>query len=65
MMALTVGATAAIGMRLILTGKISQRGVLSPVHKEIYEPIMSELEKLGVHMIEESDRFHTTQRHKL
>jgi saccharopine dehydrogenase-like NADP-dependent oxidoreductase len=40
MMALTVGATAAIGMRLILTGKISQRGVLSPLKKEIYDPIM-------------------------
>ena len=64
-MAKTVGVTAAIGMRLILDGKIPQRGVISPIHKEIYEPIMSELERLGVHMIEESDRFHTTERHKL
>lgn len=64
-MAKTVGVTAAIGMRLILDGRISQRGVLSPITKEIYEPIMNELERLGVHMIEESDRFHTTMRHKL
>lgn len=64
-MAKTVGMTAAIGTRLILDGKISLRGVLSPIHKEIYEPILNELEKYGVVMIEESDRFHTTMRHKL
>jgi len=39
-MAKTVGMTAAIGMRLILDGRISQRGVLSPITKEIYDPIL-------------------------
>lgn len=64
-MAKTVGVTAAIGTRLILDGKISKRGVLSPIYKEIYVPIMKELERLGVVMIEESERFNTTMRPKL
>ena len=55
-MAKTVGVTAAIGMRMILDKKISQRGVLSPVTKEIYDPILQELERLGVTMVEESDK---------
>lgn len=64
-MAKTVGMTAAIGCRLILEGKISLRGVLSPIHKEIYEPCLAELERLGVALIEESERFRTVERPKL
>lgn len=47
-MALTVGLPLAIITRLILNGQISQRGVLMPKHKEIYQPVMKELEKFGV-----------------
>jgi saccharopine dehydrogenase-like NADP-dependent oxidoreductase len=64
-MAKTVGMTCAIGTRLILDNKISQRGVLSPITKELYEPIMKELERFGVVMIEESERFRTEERPKL
>jgi saccharopine dehydrogenase (NADP+, L-glutamate forming) len=64
-MAKTVGMTAAIGCRLILEGRISLRGVLSPTHKEIYEPCLAELEKCGVVLIEESERFRTLERPKL
>ena len=64
-MAKTVGLTAAIGMRLVLEGKVKERGVLSPITKELYDPCLKELEKHGVVMIEESDRFHTTERPKL
>ena len=56
-MAKTVGMTAAIGMRMVIDNKISLRGVLSPIYKEIYDPWLQELEKYGVIMIEESDRF--------
>ncbi len=64
-MAKTVGMTAAIGARLILDNKISLRGVLSPIYKEIYEPCLNELEKYGVVMIEESERFRNLHRPKL
>merc|ERR1711935_598195 len=52
-MSKTVGYTCAIGTRLVLEGKIPQRGVLSPIYPEIYEPILKELEKIGISMKEE------------
>ena len=55
-MATTVGLTTAIGTRLILEGRIPQRGVLSPIYKDIYEPILNELEKNGIKLTEESTR---------
>lgn len=55
-MSQTVGITTAIGTRLILEGKITRRGVLSPIHKDIYAPIMKELERFGICMVEESER---------
>jgi len=64
-MAKTVGMTAAISARLIIDGKISQRGVLAPITKEIYEPCLAELEKYGVIMVEESERFRNLHRPKL
>lgn len=56
-MAKTVGMTAAIGCRMIMDNRIKLRGVLSPIYKEIYEHCLQELERYGVIMIEESDRF--------
>ena len=47
-MALTVGLPLAIVTKLILNNNISQRGVLLPKYKEIYEPVMKELEEYGV-----------------
>ncbi len=64
-MAKTVGMTAAIGLRLVLEGRIAERGVISPVKKEIYDPCLRELEKYGVVMIEESERFNTMMKPKL
>ena len=64
-MAKTVGMTTAIATRLVLEGRINLRGVLSPIHKEIYEPCLKELEKYGVVMIEEDERMKTAQRPKL
>lgn len=55
-MAKTVGLPCAISTRLVLEGKIKRFGVLSPITKDIYEPIMEELEKNGVGMVEESTR---------
>jgi saccharopine dehydrogenase-like NADP-dependent oxidoreductase len=47
-MSRTVGLPAAIGVRLILQGKISGTGVQTPIVPEIYEPVLAELEELGI-----------------
>ena len=52
----TVGLPAAVGVRLILEGKIASRGVLVPVLPEIYEPALVELQRLGIHFSEKTER---------
>jgi saccharopine dehydrogenase-like NADP-dependent oxidoreductase len=47
-MARTVGLPAAIASRLILEGKIVRTGVVMPVTPDIYEPVLAELEELGI-----------------
>jgi len=47
-MAKTVGLPVAMATLLILNGKIKTPGVQLPIHKEVYEPILSELEEYGV-----------------
>ena len=53
-MSKTVGVTCALATRLVLDKKINQRGVLSPMTPDIYLPILKDLEKQGVIMVEES-----------
>jgi saccharopine dehydrogenase (NADP+, L-glutamate forming) len=47
-MSRTVSLPAAIAVRLILQGMITTRGVLVPVIPGIYNPVLDELEELGV-----------------
>ncbi|MCF7793048.1 MAG: saccharopine dehydrogenase NADP-binding domain-containing protein [Candidatus Cloacimonetes bacterium] len=47
-MARTVSLPAAIGVHLILAGKIKRTGVIMPKYKEIYQPVLQELDKLGI-----------------
>jgi len=54
-MARTVGLPAAIGARLILEGEINLTGVHIPVLPEIYEPMLGELEQLGVACVEKTE----------
>ncbi|WP_196137682.1 saccharopine dehydrogenase C-terminal domain-containing protein [Aliikangiella sp. G2MR2-5] len=49
-MAKTVGYPAAIAADLILAGKIDRKGVCIPVTKDIYEPVLRELELLNIKM---------------
>lgn len=49
----TVALPAAIAVKMILDGKITETGVHIPVSKGIYEPVLSELETLGIAMKEE------------
>jgi saccharopine dehydrogenase-like NADP-dependent oxidoreductase len=52
-MARTVGLPAAIAVRMILQGEISGiTGVHVPVIPEIYEPLLAELEELGIGLTE-------------
>ena len=52
----TVGLPAAVGVRLILEGKVTSRGVLVPVLPEIYEPALVELQRLGIRFTETTAR---------
>ncbi|HEU4718740.1 MAG TPA: saccharopine dehydrogenase C-terminal domain-containing protein [Bacteroidia bacterium] len=54
-MARTVGLPAAIATRLILGGKITQRGVCVPVSEAIYEPVLEELAKTGIVFTEKEE----------
>jgi saccharopine dehydrogenase-like NADP-dependent oxidoreductase len=47
-MAKTVGLPVAMATLLILNGKIKTTGIQLPIHKEVYEPILAELEEYGV-----------------
>jgi saccharopine dehydrogenase-like NADP-dependent oxidoreductase len=48
-MAKTVGLPVAIACLLILNKKITTPGVQLPIRKEVYEPILDELENFGIH----------------
>ena len=47
-MARTVGLPIAMACKLVLNGKLDDRGVLLPLNPAIYEPVLDELERLGV-----------------
>lgn len=47
-MAKTVGLPLGIATRLILENKINLKGVVIPIHKEIYEPVLNELKNYGI-----------------
>lgn len=49
----TVALPAAIGVEMILSGEIQIKGVHIPVIPEIYNPVLNNLEKLGIRMVEE------------
>ena len=54
-MAVTVGTPLAIAVKLLLTGKISSKGVIIPTKPELYEPILAELEECGIKFIEKEE----------
>jgi saccharopine dehydrogenase-like NADP-dependent oxidoreductase len=51
-MAKTVGLPVAIATKMILNGVISKPGIHRPVSKDIYTPILKELESFGIHFKE-------------
>lgn len=48
----TVGLPVAICAKMILNGTITMTGVQLPIYREIYEPVMNELETLGMKYVE-------------
>ncbi|MBK9177376.1 MAG: saccharopine dehydrogenase NADP-binding domain-containing protein [Flavobacteriales bacterium] len=52
-MARTVGLPIAMACKLVLNGKVDQRGVLLPLAPAIYNPILDELEHHGILFQEE------------
>ena len=49
----TVALPAAIGVEMILSGQIRVHGVHVPVIPEIYNPVLDQLESMGIKMVEE------------
>ncbi len=47
-MSKTVGLPLAIAAKLVLNGKLNLKGMYIPTHKNIYEPVLNELEKHGI-----------------
>jgi len=53
-MAKTVGLPLGIAAKLILNGTIKSRGLHIPQFKEIYEPVLKELQLNGISFAEQS-----------
>ena len=53
-MAKTVGLPVAIATKLILSGEIKSTGVKIPTTKDIYIPVLRELEQNGINFVEET-----------
>jgi saccharopine dehydrogenase-like NADP-dependent oxidoreductase len=47
-MSKTVGLPLAIAAKLFIEGEIKQRGIVLPILKEIYEPVLAELEEYDI-----------------
>jgi len=56
-MSKTVGLPVAIAALQILNKKITTPGVLRPIDKEVYKPILEELETYGVQFNEEKKEY--------
>eukprot|EP01059_Diplonema_ambulator_P022371 TRINITY_DN37660_c0_g1_i1.p1 TRINITY_DN37660_c0_g1~~TRINITY_DN37660_c0_g1_i1.p1 ORF type:complete len:962 (+),score=354.25 TRINITY_DN37660_c0_g1_i1:38-2923(+) len=56
----TVGLPVAIGAQLVLDGVISNSGIVRPITKDVYEPVMRELARHGIRM-HETDTVQTVQ----
>jgi len=55
-MARTVSLPMAIAVKMIANGQIKDVGVRIPNTKDIYEPVLAELEKLSIKMVEKRER---------
>jgi saccharopine dehydrogenase-like NADP-dependent oxidoreductase len=56
-MAKTVGIPVAIAAKMILNRKITTSGVHVPIDKEVYEPVLQELEQFGIKFIQKETEY--------
>ncbi len=61
-MSRTVGYPVGIAAALLMEGKIDLKGVLRPVHPQIYEPILKECQRLGIRFTERRSDLNTDER---
>ncbi|KAL7752187.1 hypothetical protein RI367_002232 [Sorochytrium milnesiophthora] len=54
-MAKTVGLPAAIAAEMLLNGDIAEKGVLAPMAKSVYQPMLIKLENEGVRFVEKEE----------
>jgi len=54
-MSKTVGLPLAIATKMVMTGQIALTGVHIPNRKEIYEPVLNELENYGITFVEKEE----------
>lgn len=58
-MSMTVGYPLGIAAKLILENKISHKGLMIPVHRAIYQPVLKELAQMGIKFkesVEDNDK---------
>ncbi|MCF8068183.1 MAG: saccharopine dehydrogenase NADP-binding domain-containing protein [Desulfobacterales bacterium] len=53
-MARTVSLPLAIGIKLMAEGEINRKGILIPITKDIYEPVLAGLEKQNINFVEKT-----------
>lgn len=53
-MAKLVGVPCGVAVKQVLDGTISDKGVLAPMSSKINDPLMKELEKYGITMVEKT-----------
>ena len=53
-MARTVGLPMGIAAKLVLSGEMKLKGLLLPVKREIYRPVLKELERFEIHFKEQT-----------
>jgi len=52
-MSITVGVPMAIATKLLLTDVITKRGVVIPIMKDVYMPVLDELKEFGINFVED------------
>jgi hypothetical protein len=55
-MARTVGITSAIAAQMLLSGSVSTPGVVTPMSREWYEPILKSLAGEGIALVEKRSK---------
>ena len=48
----TVGLPLGIATKMLLNGSIKNRGVILPLDKQIYNPVLKELKDYGIDFVE-------------